>query len=295
MGIRKVVLIGEGEPLLHPGLAEMVAAARGAGCAVTLLTNGTLLGPGHAREFTDAGLDELRVSLWASDEEEYRTQYPGSPPTLFHRAVEGVRSFAVACRARGGLRPRIVLHRPVERRFFRRLEGTLELARATGCDAVSFSLVKPLLPEDTDRLLTGDDERELAGLLPGLGKMAAAAGLAHNTGELLARLAIGRAVWEKLPCYIGWVDIRIRTNGDVLPCDTCPWLMGNVHRGGLREIWNGPAYREFRRAARRPEGIVGSGRNCRCDFCCHALTNARLHRFLRWLSPAAPNPREVRA
>jgi MoaA/NifB/PqqE/SkfB family radical SAM enzyme len=292
-GVRKVVLIGEGEPLLHPGLVEMVGAAKAAGCRVTLLTNGTLLNQRLAGEFIKAGLDELRVSLWASTEEEYRFLNPGARPEMFQRALEGVRSVVAARHERQSPLPWIVVHRPIDPRFFRRIEGTLDLARQLGGDAVSFSPVKPLLPQDLERLLTADEERELAGLLPQIGRKAQAAGLADNTAELLRRLKIGRAVWEKQPCYIGWIDVRIRVNGNVVPCDTCNWVMGNIHVNGIREIWNNPAYRDFRLISRLPLGIVQSGRNCLCDFCCHAITNARVNRFLKWCAPAAAASKEA--
>ena len=286
-------LIGEGEPLLHPGLLEMVAAAKAAGCQVALLTNGTLLNVRLAEEFIKAGLDELRVSLWAANEEEYRVLNPGTRPEMFHRALEGVRSVAAAKRERRSPRPWIVVHRPIDPQFFRRIEGTLDLTRQLGGNAVSFSPMKPLLPQDLDRLLTADEEQELVKLLPQIARKAQAAGLADNSAELIRRLKIGRAVWEKQPCYIGWVDVRIRVNGDVVPCDTCKWVMGNVHQDGIREIWNSPAYRDFRRISRRPEGIVQSGRNCLCDFCCHAVTNARLHRLLKWCAPVTAALKET--
>ena len=171
---------------------------------------------------------------------------------MFHRALEGVRSVAAARRQRQSALPWIVVHRPIDPRFMRRIEGTLDLARQLGADAVSFSPVKPMLPQDLDRLLTDEEEQELVRLLPRLARQARAAGLDDNTGELLKRLQIGRAVWEKLPCYIGWLDMRLRVNGDVVPCDTCKWVMGNIYRHGIREIWNSPAYRDFRRISRRP-------------------------------------------
>jgi hypothetical protein len=47
----------------------------------------------------------------------------------------------------------------------------------------------------------------------------------------------------------------------------------------------------FRRAGRRRDGIADSGRACRCDFCCHAITNQQLHRRLRLLAPIVPAAR----
>ena len=294
-GVRKMVLIGEGEPLLHPGLIDMVAAAKGAGCQVTLLTNGTLLEGRRAEALVGAGLDELRVSLWAANEEEYRVLHPGARPGMFQRALKGVRSVVAARGERGSAHPWIVVHRPIDPRFFRRIEGTVVLARQLGGDAVSFSPVKPMLPQDREQLLTAAEERELLALLPDVARKARDAGLADNTAELRGRLKIGRAVWERLPCYIGWIDVRIRVNGDVVPCDTCKWVLGNIHRQSLREVWSSPAYRDFRRLGRSPSGLVQSGRHCMCDFCCHAITNARLDRLLKWWAPATAGLKENRA
>jgi radical SAM protein with 4Fe4S-binding SPASM domain len=288
-----MVLIGEGEALLHPGLEGMLVAAKEAGCHVTMLTNGTLLNLQLAEEFIRIGLDELRVSLWAADEEEYRILHPGVRAEMFQRVLEGVRSTVAAKRERRSEHPSIVVHRPIDPQFFRRIGDTVDLARQLGADAVSFSPIKPLLPQDRDRLLTAPEERELIKLLPQIGRKARAAGLADNTAELLRRLKIGRAVWEKQSCYIGWIDVRIRVNGDVIPCDTCKWVMGNINRHGIREIWNRPAYREFRRISRRPHLFVPSGLPCLCDYCCHANTNARLDRFLKWCPPLTAASKET--
>jgi radical SAM protein with 4Fe4S-binding SPASM domain len=293
-GVIKIIFIGEGEPLLHPGLTEMVAAAKETGFQVILLTNGTLLQAHHAEVFVKAGLDELRISLWASDEEEFRALYPGSNPKLFHRALAGARLLAAAKRERRSPWPRVILHRPIESRFFRRIDGTLRLARETGCEAVSFSPLKPLLPRDQEHMLSPAQEQELRPLLVEVGRKARAAGLEHNIKEVLFRFAIGRAVWEKLPCYIGWTNTRIRVNGDVVPCDTCNWVMGNINRQPLRDIWNGPEYREFRRLGRRLGGIGAGGRACICDFCCHILGHARIHRVLKWVPGADKTPQEAR-
>ena len=110
-----MILIGEGGALSLTGLVEMIAVARRAGDQVVMLTNGTLLEPRLAAEFIRAGLDELRVSLWASDAEEIRCPEPGVRPEMFHRALEGVRSVAAARRQRQSALPWIVVRRPSTR------------------------------------------------------------------------------------------------------------------------------------------------------------------------------------
>ncbi len=62
---------GFGEPLSHPYIVDMVAAAHRAGAKVELITNGTLLTERMSRHLIHAGLDLLWVSLDGSTPESY--------------------------------------------------------------------------------------------------------------------------------------------------------------------------------------------------------------------------------
>ncbi|MFO7695345.1 MAG: radical SAM protein [Vicinamibacterales bacterium] len=285
MGTRKLILIGEGEPLLHPRILDVIAEAKQNGFFVILLTNGTLLDGELAPAIAASGLDELRISLWAADEREYESNYGGCSPRLFQRVLDGARAVSRARPAGGASPPNIVLHRPIDRAYFRGLERMVGLARESGCDAVSFSPLKPTNAAAVDRALTTDEVTELRPILRRTGRLARDAGLACNDAATLERYRIGEAVWKHVPCYLGWLDVRIRSNGDVQACATCSQPMGNIRREGLAEIWNGDAFREFRRKGRTRAGLAGLSQVCNCGYCCHVLTNARVHRVLRWVPP----------
>jgi MoaA/NifB/PqqE/SkfB family radical SAM enzyme len=62
---------GIGEPLAHPHLPDMVAAAKARGLAVELVTNGTLLETGLARALIRVRLDRLWVSIDGVSPESY--------------------------------------------------------------------------------------------------------------------------------------------------------------------------------------------------------------------------------
>ena len=283
LGTRKMILIGQGEPLLHPRLPDMIAEAKRRGFHLTLLTNGTLLDGRLASAIAASGLDELRVSLWAADEREYVRNYGGTSPKMFQRVIDGARAVSDARTAGRPKTPRIVLHRPIDREGFRGLDRMTGVARAAGCDALSFSPLKPFGQAAAERALTSLEVVELREILARTGRLARDAGLSCNDAAVPRRYEIGNDVWKVLPCYIGWVDVRIRTNGDVLSCAPCGAPLGNVGTASLAEIWNGAAFRQFRRQTRTREGLAGIAADCRCDFCCHVLTNDRLHRVLRWM------------
>jgi MoaA/NifB/PqqE/SkfB family radical SAM enzyme len=66
-----VFLGGFGEPLSHPDIIEMVAAAKGVGASVELITNGTMLTREMSRGLIEAGLDMLWASLDGATPESY--------------------------------------------------------------------------------------------------------------------------------------------------------------------------------------------------------------------------------
>ncbi len=56
---------------------------------------------------------------------------------------------------------------------------------------------------------------------------------------------------ERLPCYSLESFAVVLTNGDVVPCCNDHFyelVMGNLHEKSLREIWEGEAYQELRKA-----------------------------------------------
>lgn len=283
MGTRKLILIGEGEPTLHPKLLDMIFRAKRCGFYVTLLTNGTTLDERLAPALATSGLDELRVSLWASDEDEFVHNYSGTNPDFFRRVLDGSRAVARARRAAGRATPRIVLHRPIDREHFRNLERMVDVAREAECDELSFSPLKPMGAAAIERALTPLEVGELRTILGRVGSLARSAGLACNDAAALERYRIGSDVWTSFPCYLAWLDVRIRSNGDVQVCAPCRQSMGNVRESSLAEIWNDEPYRTFRRQARTRAGLGAMAQTCNCGYCCHVLTNARLHRLLRWV------------
>lgn len=62
-GIRRIYLTNWGEPLLHPGIGQMIAMARTRNIHVSLTTNATLLDGKMSLDLLKAGLNLLKVSI----------------------------------------------------------------------------------------------------------------------------------------------------------------------------------------------------------------------------------------
>jgi MoaA/NifB/PqqE/SkfB family radical SAM enzyme len=281
-----MVLTGEGEPLLHPGVFEIVTLAKRAGCHVTLFTNGTLLTPANAGALVDCGLDVLRVSLWGVSPEEYQRNYPGTPLEMFSKVVAGLRHLSAERTARGHRHPRVHLHEPINRHNVDGIEALINLAAATGCDGVSFSPLKTRKGRLDSFRLSEKAERELWRVLLRMRPRMHRLGLSHNIDETRTRYDVGENVWAKVPCYMPWLHARIKVDGSVQACLPCDQPLGNLRDRTFAEIWNGPAYRSLRKDMARG-GVAFAARSCDCGYCCHLQDNLRVHRFYKWFAPLA--------
>ena len=93
--LARVVLHGVGEPMLVANLPRMVRYLKDRGVYVLFNTNGTVLSERNGRALIDAGLDELRVSLDASNRESFKAIRGRD---YFGRITRNVRAFS-SCRS----------------------------------------------------------------------------------------------------------------------------------------------------------------------------------------------------
>src|SRR6266487_2261392 len=88
--LQRAVLHGVGEPMLVRNLPRMVRYLKDRGTYVLFNTNGTLLNERNGRALIEAGLDELRVSLDASNRESFKAIRGRD---YFGRIIRNVRAF----------------------------------------------------------------------------------------------------------------------------------------------------------------------------------------------------------
>lgn len=92
-GVKVINLVGWGEPLLHPDIADMVRYAKEEKAAtfVRIVSNGSLLTPELSDSLIDAGLDNLRVSLQGMTQKDY--EEISNVKIDFDRFVDNIRYF----------------------------------------------------------------------------------------------------------------------------------------------------------------------------------------------------------
>ena len=181
---------------------------------------------------------------------------------------------------------------------WREAETMYDFATEVGADAVYFTVLDPV-PGKTDVLLLNADERAAArNILRGiharyeespesLPELENYDGVIRRLGEDSA--ADGHydgAAVEGIPCYIGWMFIRVLPNGDISPC--CRGVdkpLGNLFRNSFSEIWNSPEYEEFRHFALTESKSHPYFAPIRCHTTCDNLMhNETMHGRIHALS-----------
>lgn len=268
-GVERVVLHGLGEPLLARDLPLMVAEAHRRGAKVLFNTNALALHRRLAEQLVKAGLDELRISMDAADRETYRAIRGVDG---YEKAMRRTGDFCRLLRDLGAERPQVSMYFIAMHENLTQLPAVIERAGALGVHKVVLQRLVYFdegLATETQSVM-GDD---LSEFMEECRRAASAAGVELvGTGGLTPDESL-QPVDTKRPwsgCTRPWRSTYVTANGNVLPCCFAPFtakdydgaILGNVFEKPIAEVWNGEAYREFRRAHRSddpPEACRGCG------------------------------------
>ena len=260
--LARAVLHGVGEPMLVANLPHMVKYLKERGIYVLFNTNGTLLGERSGRALIAAGLDELRVSLDASNRESFKAVRGRD---YFNRIVRNVRAFRELQEHEGHVKPQVSVWLTGLKETVKELPSFVKLAAEIGVQEVYLqrlvffdqttvgkaqpdqALFERLTSEEAAYLEQAED------LARSLGITFSASGAASEPGLSLKRID-KNSPWSL--CRRPWSLMYFTANGRALPCCIAPfsqhgydnYTLGDATQQTLREIWNGSAYREFRGA-----------------------------------------------
>jgi MoaA/NifB/PqqE/SkfB family radical SAM enzyme len=260
--LARAVLHGVGEPMLVKSLPHMVSYLTGRGVYTLFNTNGTVLGERRGRALIEAGLDELRVSLDASNAESFK-EIRGK--NYFNRILKNIRAFRDLQEREGHAEPRVSAWLTGLKETVQELPSFVRVAAEIGVkevylqrlvyfdrDAIGMARADQTLFEQMTREESHylNEAEELA---RSLGITFSASGAASEPGISLKNTE-GGSPWSL--CRRPWSLMYFTANGRALPCCIAPfsqhgyenYTLGDATQETIREIWNGPAYRDFRAA-----------------------------------------------
>jgi MoaA/NifB/PqqE/SkfB family radical SAM enzyme len=258
----RAVLHGVGEPMLVKNLPRMVRYLKDRGVYVLFNTNGTVLNERNGRALIAAGLDELRVSLDASNAKSFR-EIRGK--NYFDRILRNVRAFRDLQKREGHDKPRVSAWLTGLKDTVQELPAFARLAAEIGVNEVYLQRLvffdrEAIGKARPDQALFEQMTREEAGYLEEAEELARALGLTFSASGaasepgLSLQTAGDNSHWSL--CRRPWTLMYFTANGRALPCCIAPfsqhgyehYTLGDATQQTLREIWNGPAYQSFRSA-----------------------------------------------
>jgi MoaA/NifB/PqqE/SkfB family radical SAM enzyme len=274
--LQRAVLHGIGEPMLVKNLPRMVRYLKDRGTYVLFNTNGTVLNEKNGRALIEADLDELRVSFDAANAESYRAI---RGKNYFNRILKNVRAFRELQEREGHTKPRVSAWLTGLRETIEELPDFVRVAAETGVKEVYLqrlvffnenAIGKARPDQALYEKLSGEEALYLdqaAEIAKTLGVTFSASGAASEPGMSLKRRDDG-SPWSM--CRRPWTVMYFTANGRALPCCIAPfsqrgyenYTLGDATQQSLRDIWAGPAYRDFRKALmsnKPPEACASCG------------------------------------
>ena len=255
MDVRRVMLLGGGEPLLARATAPLLSSIKDAGMEGVLSTNGLLLDDSMATTLVTLGWDEVQLSV-DSAEPRVNDYLRGTPGGLA-RVSRHICQLSGHRRLSGGGLPRVLIHAVLTCKNVRGLTRLVELTAALGAYRLNVDILIAYRPEQRALQLTDTD----LDLLPELAAQAIAAaeqlGIETNIEQLTDPRSTQRGEMtlpddgprtvRHAPCLNPWYYLVVDAAGSASPCCVITATGEDVRGPGLRETWeNGPLFTKLR-------------------------------------------------
>jgi len=252
--------ISGGEPTLYKQLPELIAYAKNHGWLVRLNSNGSLTDFAFAEALVAAGLDVADISLY-------------SPVASVHDAMRGAKGLWQKTTSTitflAGLKTKyrgfnVITQTLLCRENYLDFAELLQLHYQLGSSGI---LVSYLEGDFTRQHLLQVDEIEYfrrhvipdvlevcKGLSPPMRKVAAARFERIFSEGILSSSNWAQGIYRprRRSCTVPHKEALVLANGDVHPCNIVEYvhepIMGNLFEQSLTAIWQGPAWRRFRKS-----------------------------------------------
>ena len=276
--VRKIVFSGWGEPLTHSKILDFIGLAKSAGFNVILNTNGVLL-YNYAEDLVELGVDEIVVSIDATDVEVYGKLRIGGKVT---EVIKGLQSLHEIQMKKHRLL-KLGLEFTVTRLNYNQIPKVIELADRVKASYIRLSNIVPL-HEDLEEIACYNDDKCLKEMEKSYGVIGKLV-LERNVNVYRINLTIKS---QRMCPFMVNNALYVRWDGNVAPCihyahnhDIILFgirrrlnkvIFGNIRDEELVNIWRNVKYATFR--FRTKYGYVPSCLDCElAPYCVFTLSN----------------------
>jgi len=297
MGTQRFQFGGNGEPFFHDYLMDFLEAAKNEKGYCVINTNGTLLSKQKIDRLIDLEVDNLRITTMAGTAHSFVSTHPGCSESVFEKMSENLLYLAEQKKNLKKSYPKITLVCVI---IGPNSDSLLEFAKFAikiKASSVVFHLFNDVEDPDFAVLIPTPDQAKTARkqlnesriLLDSLG-------IKHNINNALRvfhQKLDTRDLYRVIPCYLGWLVIRIDLDGNVYPCCRCYEALGNANDQNIMDIWNSEAYREWRKTAYKINQKKTSIENCACHTCVHHNLNTRIFKIFHPFKSRSSNLKKL--
>jgi radical SAM protein with 4Fe4S-binding SPASM domain len=231
----------QGEPFLHPGIFEMITAAKEKRIYTIISTNGHFLNPRNSKKIVESKLDRLLICLDGITQDVYeKYRKKGN----VRKVIEGIENLVKYKKLQNSVYPHIIIQSLITRYNQYQLHELKKFFKNLGADHVSFKSmqISNLKKENT--------------LIPTKGKFSRYRSTEDGNYIIKSRLPDR--------CWRIWSSAVITYNGMVIPCcfdKDASRVFGNAYKNSIKDIWKNGKYNEFRKS------VLNSRKNV--DICCN--------------------------
>lgn len=262
-GIRPSVILYGGEPFIRKDTADIVAIVKRRALNCGIFTNGILLDWETIDRLIGLNLDFIVFSLQGiGDLHDKAVGVKGA----YNKLVSNMELFI-----KHRSHTKVILQTIITEENLKYLADVARLGREKGADLVRFGHPTFFTPSDVKRnkglemRYVYDPSRKADSYY------AAVKELKEKFGNLVIFLPdlnlnevrgwYSNNFETKRKCLFLWRALFIYPNGDVHPCESLSYPIGNIYEKGFKEIWNDERYVELRRSVKK--GLLPA-----CARCC---------------------------
>jgi radical SAM protein with 4Fe4S-binding SPASM domain len=232
----------QGEPYLHPDFLDMVQYASRKGIYTATSTNAHYLTEERARLTVESGLDRLIISIDGTTQDTYQSYRVGGN---LDKVLEGARNVLAWKKKLKAKTPHVIFQFLVVKPNEHQIPEVYALAKELGVDQV---LLKTAQIYDYEN---GSD------LIPTHDKYARY--YQKGDGTYGIKNSLDNHCWKM------WHSCVITWDGKIVPCcfdKDAHHVLGDLNQQSFEEIWQGPAYQDFRATLMRSRSEIEMCKNC---------------------------------
>jgi radical SAM protein with 4Fe4S-binding SPASM domain len=282
----RLILFTGGEPFLRKDMVEILRETKAMGLAVHVINNGSMITDEIARALVEMGVDGMTFSLDGPEEEHDMIR---KLPRAFKRLTAAIERIQAEKNRQGKSEPKLALSAVIHAKNQHVLADIVDVAHTHGIGFVNYNYLFFTTPElefATRQIL--DRKRHLRAVkpedqnLPPELRDIQVEALMREVEEVRRRgreLGIttnfepeleGDEIRKRFEdpnhtvvhrCFYPWKVMRIDAWGNAYPCSIDTHL-GNVRTDDILAVWNGEAYKNFRRKLKE-HGLFPQ-----CTKCC---------------------------